>query len=171
MKLDLIRKQRQEAQESDKDAMSSTLIVEGKLMSFEIEELKLRLREREVEVRPRSTPFEQTREQLEWVPDCTAAPTDFYFGLSSVSRSEILTQNSTMFYMSRGMVPPKNRTETRPVSPRGRGSAYAMLQLDILPRKIKTFEKRSSRRIVKRHRRIYDFVIISAFPHHPARGS
>lgn len=62
MKLDLIRKQRQEAQESDKDAMSSTLIVEGKLMSFEIEELKLRLREKEVEVRTRATPSELIRE-------------------------------------------------------------------------------------------------------------
>lgn len=30
--------------------MSSTLIVEGKMMSFEVEELKIRLREREIEV-------------------------------------------------------------------------------------------------------------------------
>lgn len=51
IKLEMIQKQRKEAQETDKDAMSSTLIVEGELMSFEIEELKLRLREREVEVR------------------------------------------------------------------------------------------------------------------------
>lgn len=50
MKLQLIKDQLQEAQESDKDAMSSTLIVEGEIMSFEIEELKIRLREREIEV-------------------------------------------------------------------------------------------------------------------------
>lgn len=49
-KLNLIREQLQEAQKSDKDAMSSTLIVEGEMMSFEIEELKIRLRERETEV-------------------------------------------------------------------------------------------------------------------------
>lgn len=51
MKLQLIKDQLQEALESDKDAMSSTLIVEGEVMSFEIEELKIRLREREIEVR------------------------------------------------------------------------------------------------------------------------
>lgn len=61
MKLQLIKHQLQEAQETDKDAMSSTLIVEGEMMSFEIEELKTRLREREIEVggrlcRPFSTP-------------------------------------------------------------------------------------------------------------------
>lgn len=50
MKLQLIKDQLEEAQESDKDAMSSTLIVEGEMMSFEIEELKIRLREREIEV-------------------------------------------------------------------------------------------------------------------------
>lgn len=49
-KLQLIKDQLLEAQESDKDAMSSTLIVEGEMMSFEIEELKIRLREREIEV-------------------------------------------------------------------------------------------------------------------------
>ncbi|CAM9114367.1 unnamed protein product [Scytosiphon promiscuus] len=50
MKLLLIKEQLREAQETDKDAMSSTLIVEGEMMSFEIEELKTRLREREIEV-------------------------------------------------------------------------------------------------------------------------
>lgn len=50
LKLSLISAQLEEAQETDKDVMSSTLIVEGKVMSFEIEELKLRLRERESEV-------------------------------------------------------------------------------------------------------------------------
>lgn len=50
VKLDIIRIQLQAAMESDRDAMSSTLIVEGEMMSFEIEELKLRLREREAEV-------------------------------------------------------------------------------------------------------------------------
>lgn len=50
VKLQLIKDQLQEAVESDKDAMSSTLIVEGEIMSFEIEELKIRLREREIEV-------------------------------------------------------------------------------------------------------------------------
>ncbi|CAN0079350.1 unnamed protein product [Ectocarpus sp. 12 AP-2014] len=49
-KLQLIKEQLQEALETDKDAMSSTLIVEGEIMSFEIEELKIRLREREIEV-------------------------------------------------------------------------------------------------------------------------
>lgn len=49
-KLLLIKEQLQEALETDKDAMSSTLIVEGEIMSFEIEELKIRLREREIEV-------------------------------------------------------------------------------------------------------------------------
>lgn len=51
MKLLLIKEQLQEATDTDKDAMSSTLIVEGEIMSFEIEELKIRLREREIEVR------------------------------------------------------------------------------------------------------------------------
>lgn len=51
LKLQLIKDQLQEALESDKDAMSSALIVEGEVMSFEIEELKIRLREREIEVR------------------------------------------------------------------------------------------------------------------------
>lgn len=51
--LSQIREQLLEAQESDKDAMSSTLIVEGEMMSFEIEELKIRLKEREREVRRR----------------------------------------------------------------------------------------------------------------------
>ena len=51
LKLSLIKDQLQEAQETDKDAMTSTLIVEGEMMSFEIEELKIRLREREIEVR------------------------------------------------------------------------------------------------------------------------
>eukprot|EP00903_Cladosiphon_okamuranus_P006314 g6190.t1 len=50
LKLQLIKDQLQEAMESDRDAMSSTLIVEGEMMSFEIEELKIRLREREIEV-------------------------------------------------------------------------------------------------------------------------
>lgn len=50
MKLSLIKDQLQEALETDKDAMTSTLIVEGETMSFEIEELKIRLREREIEV-------------------------------------------------------------------------------------------------------------------------
>lgn len=50
MKLLLIKEQLREAQETDKDAMSSTLIVEGEMMSFEIEELKTRLAEREIEV-------------------------------------------------------------------------------------------------------------------------
>lgn len=48
--LSQIREQLLEAQESDKDAMSSTLIVEGEMMSFELEELKIRLKEREREV-------------------------------------------------------------------------------------------------------------------------
>ena len=51
--LSQIREKLLEAQESDKDAMSSTLIVEGEMMSFEIEELKIRLKEREREVRRR----------------------------------------------------------------------------------------------------------------------
>ena len=50
LKLQLIKDQIQEALESDKDAMSSALIVEGEMMSFEIEELKIRLGEREIEV-------------------------------------------------------------------------------------------------------------------------
>lgn len=50
LKLQLIKDQMQEALESDKDAMSSALIVDGEMMSFEIEELKIRLREREIEV-------------------------------------------------------------------------------------------------------------------------
>lgn len=50
MKLLLIKEQLQEATDTDKDAMSSTLIVEGEMMSFDIEELKTRLREREIEV-------------------------------------------------------------------------------------------------------------------------
>ena len=48
--LSQIREQLLEAQASDKDAMSSTLIVEGEMMSFEIEELKIRLKDREREV-------------------------------------------------------------------------------------------------------------------------
>lgn len=62
MKLQLIKDQLEEAQESDKDAMSSTLIVEGEMMSFEIEELKIRLREREIEVGTRDvlTPLRGT---------------------------------------------------------------------------------------------------------------
>lgn len=55
MKLLLIKEQLREAQETDKDAMSSTLIVEGEMMSFEIEELKTRLGEREIEVMCRAT--------------------------------------------------------------------------------------------------------------------
>lgn len=54
MKLSVIKEQVQEAQDSDKDAMSSSLIVEGEIMSFEIEELKIRLKEREIEVLRRS---------------------------------------------------------------------------------------------------------------------
>lgn len=50
VKLALIRQQLQEALETDEDAMSSTFIVEGEMMSFDVEELKIRLREREVEV-------------------------------------------------------------------------------------------------------------------------
>lgn len=55
-KLSLIRAQLEEALATDKDTMSSTLIVEGEMMSFEIEELKIRLRERELEVRCRPSP-------------------------------------------------------------------------------------------------------------------
>ncbi|CAM9361466.1 unnamed protein product [Ascophyllum nodosum] len=50
VKLELIRGQLQEALETDKDEMSSTLVVEGEVITFEIEELKIRLRGREVEV-------------------------------------------------------------------------------------------------------------------------